>query len=223
MTGVALPCNDNYTAHGWRSSGVTTSAEKASRVRDYDAVGAAILADVENLLSEFTSAGSGIFLFVFSEMLCMATKTGPGARPGMSWQPWRCRCRRSRLYTRERVMASSLPALGLSGSVLRRHRHEPTLYAGRFSTSPAEICRSHRARGAIAGGMYWTLVIANVCERAGSPTASSHPPEEISSTPPPPPPPHCCYASNAFVDQPWKITSIGLRSWAHGPINKSWY
>jgi hypothetical protein len=27
---------------------------------------------------------------------------------------------------------------------------------------------------------------------------------------------HCCFAWNALVDQPWKITSIGLRSWAHG-------
>ena len=27
---------------------------------------------------------------------------------------------------------------------------------------------------------------------------------------------HCCYAWNALVHQPWKITSIGLRSCAHG-------
>jgi len=27
---------------------------------------------------------------------------------------------------------------------------------------------------------------------------------------------HCCYAWNALANQPWKITSIGLRSWAHG-------
>ena len=26
---------------------------------------------------------------------------------------------------------------------------------------------------------------------------------------------HCCFAWNALVDQPWKITSIGLRSCAH--------
>ena len=35
---------------------------------------------------------------------------------------------------------------------------------------------------------------------------------------------HCCYAWNALVDQPWKITSIGLRSL--GPrvmINEFWY
>ena len=27
---------------------------------------------------------------------------------------------------------------------------------------------------------------------------------------------HCCYAWNQLVAQPWKIISIGLRSWAHG-------
>ena len=26
---------------------------------------------------------------------------------------------------------------------------------------------------------------------------------------------HCCEAWNRFVDQPWKIMSIGLRDWAH--------
>ena len=26
---------------------------------------------------------------------------------------------------------------------------------------------------------------------------------------------HCCYAWNRLIDQPWKITSIGLRDWAH--------
>jgi hypothetical protein len=26
---------------------------------------------------------------------------------------------------------------------------------------------------------------------------------------------HCCYASNRLIDQPWHITSIGLREWAH--------
>jgi transposase len=26
---------------------------------------------------------------------------------------------------------------------------------------------------------------------------------------------HCCDAWNRFVDQPWKIMSIGLRDWAH--------
>jgi len=27
---------------------------------------------------------------------------------------------------------------------------------------------------------------------------------------------HCCAAWNNLVDQPWRIMSIGLRSWAHG-------
>jgi transposase len=27
---------------------------------------------------------------------------------------------------------------------------------------------------------------------------------------------HCCHAWNKLVDQPWRITSIGLRDWAHG-------
>jgi hypothetical protein len=27
---------------------------------------------------------------------------------------------------------------------------------------------------------------------------------------------HCCAAWNKLVDQPWRIMSIGLRSWAHG-------
>lgn len=27
---------------------------------------------------------------------------------------------------------------------------------------------------------------------------------------------HCCHAWNKLVDQPWRITSIGLREWAHG-------
>jgi transposase len=26
---------------------------------------------------------------------------------------------------------------------------------------------------------------------------------------------HCCYAWNRLIDQPWHITSIGLRAWAH--------
>jgi hypothetical protein len=26
---------------------------------------------------------------------------------------------------------------------------------------------------------------------------------------------HCCEAWNKLVDQPWRITSIGLRDWAH--------
>jgi transposase len=26
---------------------------------------------------------------------------------------------------------------------------------------------------------------------------------------------HCCFAWNILVSQPWKITSIGLRDWAH--------
>ena len=26
---------------------------------------------------------------------------------------------------------------------------------------------------------------------------------------------HCCYAWNKLTDQPWRITSIGLRDWAH--------
>ena len=26
---------------------------------------------------------------------------------------------------------------------------------------------------------------------------------------------HCCYAWNRLIDQPWRITSIGLRDWAH--------
>jgi transposase len=26
---------------------------------------------------------------------------------------------------------------------------------------------------------------------------------------------HCCFAWNSLVDQPWRITSIGLRDWAH--------
>jgi transposase len=26
---------------------------------------------------------------------------------------------------------------------------------------------------------------------------------------------HCCYAWNKLIDQPWRITSIGLREWAH--------
>lgn len=27
---------------------------------------------------------------------------------------------------------------------------------------------------------------------------------------------HCCFAWNRLVGQPWRITSIGLRDWAHG-------
>ena len=27
---------------------------------------------------------------------------------------------------------------------------------------------------------------------------------------------HCCFAWNRLTDQPWRIMSIGLRSWAHG-------
>lgn len=27
---------------------------------------------------------------------------------------------------------------------------------------------------------------------------------------------HCCFAWNKLVDQPWRIMSIGLRTWAHG-------
>ena len=27
---------------------------------------------------------------------------------------------------------------------------------------------------------------------------------------------HCCEAWNKLIDQPWRITSIGLRDWAHG-------
>ena len=27
---------------------------------------------------------------------------------------------------------------------------------------------------------------------------------------------HCCEAWNKLVDQPWRITSIGRRDWAHG-------
>ena len=27
---------------------------------------------------------------------------------------------------------------------------------------------------------------------------------------------HCCFAWNNLLDQPWRITSIGLRDWAHG-------
>lgn len=26
---------------------------------------------------------------------------------------------------------------------------------------------------------------------------------------------HCCHAWNKLVDQPWRITSIGMRDWAH--------
>jgi transposase len=26
---------------------------------------------------------------------------------------------------------------------------------------------------------------------------------------------HCCHAWNKLIDQPWTITSIGLRHWAH--------
>lgn len=26
---------------------------------------------------------------------------------------------------------------------------------------------------------------------------------------------HCCHAWNKLIDQPWRITSIGLRDWAH--------
>jgi len=26
---------------------------------------------------------------------------------------------------------------------------------------------------------------------------------------------HCCYAWNKLIDNPWRITSIGLRDWAH--------
>jgi len=26
---------------------------------------------------------------------------------------------------------------------------------------------------------------------------------------------HCCFAWNRLVDQPWRITSIGMRKWAH--------
>ena len=27
---------------------------------------------------------------------------------------------------------------------------------------------------------------------------------------------HCCEAWNKLIDQPWRITSIGVRDWAHG-------
>lgn len=27
---------------------------------------------------------------------------------------------------------------------------------------------------------------------------------------------HCCYAWNKLVEEPWRIMSIGMRSWAHG-------
>ena len=27
---------------------------------------------------------------------------------------------------------------------------------------------------------------------------------------------HCCFTWNRLVDQPWRITSIGLRDWVHG-------
>jgi len=27
---------------------------------------------------------------------------------------------------------------------------------------------------------------------------------------------HCCFAWNNLVDQPWRIMSIGRRTWAHG-------
>jgi transposase len=27
---------------------------------------------------------------------------------------------------------------------------------------------------------------------------------------------HCCHAWNKLVEQPWRITSIGRRDWAHG-------
>lgn len=26
---------------------------------------------------------------------------------------------------------------------------------------------------------------------------------------------HCCYAWNKLVDEPWRIMSLGMRSWAH--------
>jgi len=26
---------------------------------------------------------------------------------------------------------------------------------------------------------------------------------------------HCCHAWNTLIDQPWRIMSIGLRTWAH--------
>ena len=43
---------------------------------------------------------------------------------------------------------------------------------------------------------------------------------------------HCCYAWNRLIDQPWHITSIGLRNWAHrsssmrlgiNPYHPDWY
>ena len=27
---------------------------------------------------------------------------------------------------------------------------------------------------------------------------------------------HCCFAWNSLTDQPWRIMSLGLRTWAHG-------
>jgi transposase len=27
---------------------------------------------------------------------------------------------------------------------------------------------------------------------------------------------HCCHSWNKLVDQPWRIMSLGMRSWAHG-------
>ncbi len=27
---------------------------------------------------------------------------------------------------------------------------------------------------------------------------------------------HCCYAWNKLVEEPWRIMSLGMRSWAHG-------
>lgn len=26
---------------------------------------------------------------------------------------------------------------------------------------------------------------------------------------------HCCYAWDKFIDQPWRIISVGMRDWAH--------
>jgi transposase len=27
---------------------------------------------------------------------------------------------------------------------------------------------------------------------------------------------HCCYAWNTLIERPWRIMSLGMRSWAHG-------
>ena len=115
------------------------------------------------------------------------------------------------VHPRESVVASSLPALGLSAL---------GVVFGDIGTSPLYTLKTvlnltganpdpTAALGALSL-VIWTLIIVTYARQLALQQHLHVLPRY------PRPPPHCCYAWNALVDQPWKITSIGLRSWAHG-------